>query len=256
MKPRILHILIFVAFLSLACNLSAGEPTQPASEATPLVAVPSEIPQSTSTPLPPTATVAPPANLSEFVADIRVTAFDDFSTVDGWTTYNTGTGSLLDGVFQVTGQEDWSSGLVRHNTFGEGQGIVLEFKYDKGSKFEFILEAGEYQTDSYRRFGVFGFDYPQANLTQGPNELGHKILQGNFQPHPDTWYNFMAGIGFDGNFIALIWQPSDPSDYIIYKETIGEKWDGLNWMFTAKAADTGMTLYLDNFAEISFSAVK
>lgn len=256
MKPKLPHILFLFAFVSLACNLSAGASTPPASEATTAEAVSTSVPEPTSTPLPPTATVAPPSNLSDFLADVRVTVFDDFSTVDGWTTYNPGTGVLLDGVFQITGQEDWSSGLVRHNTFGEGQGVVLEFKYDKGSKFEFILEAGEYETDSYRRFGVFGFDYPQANLTQGPNALGHKILQGNFQPHPDTWYNFMAGIGFDGNFIALMWQPSDPSDYIIYKETIGEKWDGLTWTFTAKAADPGMTLYLDNFSEISFSAIK
>jgi hypothetical protein len=145
---------------------------------------------------------------------------------------------------------------VRNTTFGEGQGVVLEFKYSKGSEFEFILEAGEYQTDSYRRFGVFGFEFPQANLTQGPNALGHKNLQGNFQPRPDTWYNFMVGIGFDGNFIALIWEPSDPSDFIIYKESIGKKWDNLSWTFTAKAADTGMSLYLDNFAEIAFTGIK
>jgi hypothetical protein len=256
MKSKITHLFFLLAFLPLACNLSAGEPTPPANEATPLEVAPTAIPQPTSTPLPPTATVAPPSNLSEFVADVRVTAFDDLSTVDGWTTYNPGTGVLLDGVFQITGQEDWISGLVRNRTFGEGEGVILDFKYDKGSEFEFILEAGEYQTDSYRRFGVFGFDYPQANLTQGPNALGHKILQGNFQPKPDRWYNFMAGIGFEGNFIALIWEPSDPSNFIIYKETIGEKWDGLTWTFTAKAADTGMTLYLSNFAEITFSAIK
>ena len=254
MKPKLTHLLLLLALVSLACNFSAGAPAVPADEAS--AAPPAVTTEEVSTSLPPTATVAPPENLSEFLTDARVTAFDDFSTVDGWTTYNPGTGSLQDGVFQITGQEDWSSGLVRNHPFGDGQGVVLEFKYDKGSQFEFIFEAGEYQTDSYRRFGVFGFDYPQANLTQGPNELGHKILQGNFQPHPDTWYNFMAGIGYDGNFIALIWQPSDPTDFIIYKETIGDKWNDLAWTFTAKAADTGMTLYLDNFAEISFSGIK
>ena len=256
MKIKLISLLLLLAVTSLACSLSAGGPTQPVSEAPTAESGPTSAPEATFTSPPPTATVAPPSNLSEFLSDIRVTAFDDFSTVDGWTTYNPGTGKLTDGVFEITGQEDWSSGLVRNHSFGEGQGVVLEFKYNKNSKFEFIFEAGEYQTDSYRRFGVFGFDYPQANLTQGPNELGHKILQGNFQPHPDRWYNFMAGIGQDGNFIAVIWMADDPSSFIIYKEKIGEKWDGLTWTFTAKAADTGMTLYLDNFAEISFSAIK
>jgi hypothetical protein len=254
MISKTAQYIFLLAFTSLACNLSAGTATPLAVEPTETIATPA--PAATVTPLPPTATVAPPSNLSEFVEGITVTAFDDFSSVDGWTPYNPGTGSLLDGAFQITGQEDWSSGLVRNKSFDEGQGVVLEFKYSKGSEFEFILEAGEYQTDSYRRFGVFGFEFPQANLTQGPNDLGHKNLQGNFQPHPDTWYNFMVGIGFDGNFIALIWAPSDPSDFIIYKESIGEKWDNLTWTFTAKAADTGMSLYLDNFAEISFAGIK
>ncbi len=256
MKLKFALLVFMLAFASLACNLSAGASTPVSSLATSTESLPTALPEPTATSAPPTATVPPPSNLSEFVADVRVTGFDDFTSVDGWTTYNAGTGVLQDGVFQITGQEDWSSGLVRHNTFGEGQGIILEFKYDKGSQFEFILEAGEYQTDSYRRFGVFGFDYPQANLTQGPNDLGHKILQGNFQPRPDRWYNFMAGIGFEGNFIALIWEPSDPSDFIIYKETISDKWNDLTWTFTAKAADTGMSLYLDNFSEITFSAIK
>ncbi len=251
---RLKLTLFLLVLASLACNLPAGTATPLVVEPTETIATPA--PSATSTPLLPTATVAPPSNLSEFVADVRVTAFDDFTTADGWTTYNLGTGVLQDGVFQITGQEDWSSGLVRNTTFSEGQGVVLDFKYSKGSEFEFILEAGEYQTESYRRFGVFGFEFPQANLTQGPNALGHKNLQGNFQPHPDTWYNFMVGIGFDGNFIAVIWAPSDPSDFIIYKESIGEKWDNLTWTFTAKAADTGMSLYLDKFAEIAFSAIK
>jgi hypothetical protein len=256
MKSNFTSLFFLIAFISLACNLSAGSPTQPADD-TPLSAsTPTLILEPTFTSLPPTATVTPPSNLSEYLADVRVVKFDDFSAGDGWATYNPGTGRLVDNMFEITGQEDWSSGLVRNRTFGEGEGILLEFKFTKGSEFEFILEAGEYETDSYRRFGVFGFDLPQANLTQGPNAIGHKNLQGNFQPKPDIWYNFMAGIGFDGNFIALIWEPSDPSDVITYKETIGEKWNGLTWTFTAKAADTGMLLYLDNFAEISFSAIK
>jgi hypothetical protein len=244
---------IFILVLA-ACQSAAEEATPPPLADTP--AAPTSTPEPTSTPIPPTATVQPPSMLSTYLADVKVTYIDTFDTADGWSTYNAQTGSLTDGVFTITGQPDWQSGLARNATFTEGQGILLEFKYDRGSEFEFILDAGEWQTDSYRRFGVFGFGYPQANLTQGVNAIGNKNLLGNFGPRPDTWYNFMAGIGFDGNFIALIWDPSDTSQVVIYKEGVGEKWDNLSWGFTAKAAKSGMTLYLDNFAEISFSGIK
>lgn len=252
-KNLMITICIFVL---AACQSATPSPTSTPQPTDTPIPTSTSTPTPTKTPIPPTPTVEPPSVLSNYLADVRVVKTDNFDTANGWSTYNSQTGKLTNGVYTITGQPDWGSGLVRKTKFKEGQGLMFEFKYDKGTEFEFILDRGEWQADSYRRFGVFGFGYPQANLTQGANAIGYGNLTGNFRPQPDTWYNYMVGVGFEGNFIALIWIPSDPSKVIIYKEGIGEKWDNLTWEFTAKAADTGMILSIDNFAEISFSAIK
>jgi hypothetical protein len=247
-----ISVLVFV----LACQSVAPLPTSTPQPTETLIPTSTSTPIPTKTSIPPTPTIEPPSVLSNYLTDVRIDKIDNFDTASGWHTYNSQTGKLSGGVYTVTGQPGWMSGLVRNAKFTEGQGVMFEFKYDRKTEFEFILDKGEWQTDSYRRFGVFGFGYPQANLTQGKNAIGYGNLNGNFRPQPDVWYNYMAGIGFEGNFIALIWDTSDPSKVIIYKEGIGEKWDNLSWEFTAKAANSGMNLYIDNFAEISFSAIK
>ncbi len=258
MKKKSLMFAVSFLVLIMACQSLAPAPTatpQPTETLVP-TSTATTTPKPTNTPIPPTPTVEPPSVLSEYLADVRVVKIDNFDNLNGWGTYDSQTGKLSDGMYVITGHGDWSAGLVRNGKFGEGKGLMFEFKYDKGTEFEFILDKGEYQTDSYRRFGVFGFGYPQANLTQGKNAIGYKNLSGNFRPQPDTWYNYMAGVGFEGNFIALIWNPSDPSKIIYYKEGIGEKWDNSTWEFTAKAAYDGMNLYIDNFAELTFTAIK
>lgn len=206
MKKKSLMFAVSFLVLIMACQSLAPAPTatpQPTETLVP-TSTATTTPKPTNTPIPPTPTVEPPSVLSEYLADVRVVKIDNFDNLNGWGTYDSQTGKLSDGMYVITGHGDWSAGLVRNGKFGEGKGLMFEFKYDKGTEFEFILDKGEYQTDSYRRFGVFGFGYPQANLTQGKNAIGYKNLSGNFRPQPDTWYNYMAGVGFEGNFIALI----------------------------------------------------
>ncbi len=256
-KKSLMFAVSFLVFV-LACQSIAPSPTatpQPTETPIPTFTA-TATPKPTKTPIPPTPTVEPPSILSNYLADVRVVAIDKFDNLNGWSTYNSQTGKLSDGIYVITGHGDYSSGLVRNRKFAEGQGLMFEFKYDTKTEFEFILDKGEYQTDSYRRFGVFGFDIPRANLTQGKNALGYNRLFGNFKPQPDTWYNYMVGVGFTGDFIALIWNPSDPSKVVYYKEGIGEKWDNSTWQFTAKAAYEGMRLHIDNFAELTFTAIK
>ena len=39
----------------------------------------------------------------------------------GWHLYNQGTGGISEGTFKISGQPNWSSGLVRGKEFGEGE---------------------------------------------------------------------------------------------------------------------------------------
>jgi hypothetical protein len=79
---------------------------------------------------------------------------------------------------------------------------------------------------------------------------------GNFLTKPGNWYSLMAGIGPQGNFVAIIWDKNNPANLVKFQKNLGVKWDNLSWQFTSKVADKYMKLSLDNFSVINFDAVK
>ncbi len=74
------------------------------------------------------------------------------------------------------------------------------------------------------------------------------------QPKPDTNYSLLMALLPNGEFLGVIWDPSDPSETIFYREKIGKNWSNLTWTF-AIGADRGAILF-DNFREITFDSVK
>ena len=150
MKKNLTIAICFVIFI-LACQSVSPLPTptpQPTLTPQPTeTSIPTSTPKPTSTPIPPTPTVESPSVLSNYLSDVQVVKTDNFDTANDWSTYNSQTGKISDGVYVITGQPNWSSGLVRKNKFNNGQGLMFEFKYDKGSEFAFELEYGEWQTD-------------------------------------------------------------------------------------------------------------
>ena len=205
----------------------------------------------------PSPTVEVPSVLDDYLINPAITKIYRFDNMSGWSTYNSQTGQIRNGVYEMTGQPGWQSGLVRRNKrFKEGEGMFLKFKFTKSDQFEFVLERGTWKTDTYRAVGVAFFNYPFANLSLGTNELGFNNMNGEFRPVPDTWYNYMAGIGFEGDIIQLIWNPTDPSRVMTHRDRVGEEWDNFSWKFTAKAADKELILYIDDFIEMTFDEIK
>ena len=122
MKKNLMFAVSFLFFIS-ACQPIASSPTPtpkstetsvPTATTTPK---PTATLKPTSTPVPPTPTVAPPSILSTYLTDVRVTEIDNFDTENNWNPYNTQTGKISDGVYVMTGQPNWSSGLQRKNSY-------------------------------------------------------------------------------------------------------------------------------------------
>ena len=252
----------FVLFISLAILLVSCQ-AMPASQSTATfvptytIVPPTHTPEPTSTPIPPTPTLAPPLVPLNFVTDVQVLNTDNFDNLNNWDMWNSGTGDLSSGMFELTGQEGWLSGLVFKQKLGEGNGILLGYKTAKNSDFqsEFVFATGEWGTDSFRQFGVYNGKRPKADLYQGNQALGFNNLLGNLSLKADTWYNIFMAIGKDGELLAVVWNPDDPSKQLVYHEKIGEKWAGLKWEFQAKA-NIGETVYINNFLLLSFGGFK
>jgi len=177
--------------------------------------------------------------------------------MENWSTWNSGSGRIVGGSFVLTGQEGWSSGLVLRQKIREGDGIILSFKTVNNARFksEFVFTSGTWQTDSFRQFGVYNGQNPKADLFQGMYGLGFNNLYGNLTPKADTWYKLLMAVGKGGEFLAVVWDPDDPSRRVFYNENIGEKWERRSWEFNPKATE-GETVYIDDFFRISFDAMK
>jgi len=257
--------LVFLVFMFLTVLLSGCAPVSTPIPPTFTSVPPTDTPippatptkPPTSTPIPPTPTVAPPSVIVDYLNDVQVVKTHAFDNMNGWGTWNSETGYVSDGVFNLTGQKGWSSGLYYSQKFGAGYGVSLKFKTTKNTDWQsgFVLMSGNWDTDSFRSIGVYNGKRPKVNLFQGKQSLIGGTVGGNFSPKADTWYNLLLAVGKNENYLVVIWNPEDPSKQLVYREKLGEKWTGLQSQFTAQA-NIGETVYIDDFLFLTFSDFK
>ena len=212
---------------------------------------------STDTPaqtaIPPTSTV-PVSNQSlDFLADVQVLATDTFDDPlgSGW---SMDAGRIENSVMEIPGNEDWN-GASRNGAFGEYQGVVIDFNYSTDSLFEVYVDNGAWDTDEYRRFGVYvGSNNVQTNKYAGRNDLGGADISGNLMLKPGTNYSLSVAILPDGELLEAIWNPSNPSERFFYREQLDETWAGLTWTFWI-GVNRG-TVQFDHFKLIKFSSAR
>jgi hypothetical protein len=187
--------------------------------------------------------------LNSYLENVRVVQVDTMDTDSGWVF---DTGRLTNSTIELIGLggEDWS-GFFRKETLLEGHGITINFKYNPGAVFECFFDDGGWFTNSYKRFGIYvDNNRIQPNMWAGRNKLPGSIVNGNFVPQPDTTYSLLMALLPDGGFLAVIWDPMDPSKVIFYQEDIGTNWSNLTWRFAIQANQG--TILFDNFTIIEF----
>jgi|APSaa5957512622_1039677.scaffolds.fasta_scaffold06328_5 hypothetical protein len=248
---KILFFILLATIILAGCNGQTIAPTEmpaPTLTYTP-EPTPTITPTPTKTPIPPTPTVEPPSVLQDYLEDVVVMSTDDFSSSEGWDLWS---GKISDGVLEVEGDK-WQ-GLGKKGTFPEGTGILLNFKYEKDSVFEIYYDYGEWQTDEYRRFGIYYWEtYPRANLWLGKKGLGFNSLTGNLKPNSETWYTLLMVTDKDGEFLAVIWDNESPGRTAVYHEK-NEKWADYIWNLRI-GVNKGAIIF-DDFMEIKFSGIK
>lgn len=193
-----------------------------------------------------------PPLVDEYLSNVQVqhTDYFDGRLEDTWTGSHTSqSGSMM----TITGVEYWASFAVLRQSLSEGQGVYLLHQFSQDSEFEIHLQNGVW-SEVYRRFGFYGGETPQANLFWGTEMLGNGYLPGNFAPQPETWYYTFLAVDAQANFMAVIWEPSNPSNYIYYRETLGTKWDDLQWEFVI-GANKG-SINIDDVILFSFDGFK
>ena len=226
------------------------------------ISVPTEtpVPTRTNTPtklptLTPTPTIEPPSMATEFLTDVRTLFYDPFENMNNWN-WDSQIGIITNGMFRLKGRYFWGSSLSPKQQLVEGDGIILKFKLQQvNGESEFVFDTGEWQTDSFRQFGIYNSKFPKADLFQGKNGLGGNYLHGDLSLKANTWYSILMAVGKNGEFLAVMWESTDETHQAVYHETIGEKWSGKSWFFIVKENE-GETIYVDDFYRISFGEIK
>lgn len=197
------------------------------------------------------ANIPPPDKSLEYLNGVQLSYIETFdsASVSGWWF---DAGQIKNGVLEVVGK-DWH-GLSRDGILKEGNGVIVDFTYTQGSIFNMFVDYGEWDTDPYKRFGIQIEAGAMVDMWAGKNGIGGASLSGNFIPRPNTTYSLMLALLPDGEFLAVIWDTSDPSKTISYRESIGETWSNLDWAFRI-GANSGTVLF-DNYQEIKFDSIK
>ena len=190
---------------------------------------------------------------SEFLNDVEVVLADNFDDPlgSGW---NMSIGEIQNGIMEISGNENWDYSS-RTREFGTNEGILIDIKYSPGSYTEIYMENGVWDTDAYRRFGLYiGGNSAQLNEYSGRSDRGGTHLEGNLELKPGDTYTLLIAILPDGEFLEAIWSPSNPAESLSVRKKMDESWVEIPWTFWI-GIYTG-TIQFDNFKEIQFSGAK
>lgn len=262
--------LILLALLLVACGPSAEEvavtyiaqtaeaatntPVPTASNTPTLTPSPTITPSPTVTPsLTPTPTIETPPQLSDYLENARFTFYDsfDYLELNDWKTQPCQTVSNGELEYACT-----NGFILRDATFGEGQGVLIEFKTIKQERdiyWGINYSNGNYGKDDWRNFGVSESQNKYLmHLLKAETWLGSDI----YWIKPDVWYRLALAVGEDGRILVLSWERDNPAAQSWrYRNTLGQDWSDLEWSFWVNNDQT-VTLYFDNFYQIEFDEIK
>jgi len=182
-----------------------------------LIAPPGVTPSATLTPTPrPTATPTfTPAPLPTSAIDgAEVVAFDGFddSGLASWYTDPPGWAESGDGVLRLSEVGGDVYAVIRPPwTITDGEGVLIAFKQIERGDLAFFIDHDEWDTLSYRRFGVSsaGDLSPYWSTNVIVSSTWNTISQS--QPiASDRWYMLLIRIHDDATYTAQIWERDNP----------------------------------------------
>lgn len=242
-----IFFLIGVVYLSLGSNVWSKVknftfqfPTVPATlTVTPWV--PTQTPSPTHTPAP-TGTFTPTPIPTSVLLHGELTSFwNEFDNTDpmrgDWVFAPTV--KVEKGLLVIEHSADWG-GVYGNPHLNDGQTVLIQFRFDMWSDLHFAVETGEFQTDSYRSWGVGA----EGNVFTPVYSEGMLEFESSFEPEefelePGTCYVLMLHIGGEDSFIARIWEYGDQENLHSIQLQMNETWKGQKWLPLFLVGPTG-----------------
>lgn len=188
-------------------------------------------PTSTSTPLPTSTFTATPIPTSRYVAGEVVSFWNEFDNTDplrgDWVFSRTV--KVENGLLVIEPSEDWS-GVYGNSHLQDGQTVLIQFRFDAWSDLHFAVETGEFETDSYRSWGVGAEDNIFSPVySEGTIEYENGFTPDDLELDHGKWYVMMLHIGGDEPFIAKIWEYNNPAKVFDLQLEMNDSWKDQKW---------------------------
>jgi hypothetical protein len=153
-------------------------------------------------------------------------------------------------------KRDWASSLNFNKELNEKEAVIVRFSYQGDQEFNLFLDHGTWDTEPYRRFGVYvvnnklGSDY-----WLGKNSIGGKNSF-DVSVKPKKSYDLLLSNDGDGRFSVALWDSEDPNKVLLdlTTEQFDDSWKGLVWQFHT-GANKGEVL-ISKIVPFTFKGVK
>jgi hypothetical protein len=153
-----------------------------------------------------------------------------------------------DGAAIINANEGWQ-GIYTGYRWTSGETLLWRFRYAAGSQANISISAGEWETASFRQWGIlsdYGLITPQ--FWEGERYLLLGWHEGFVKLEPDHWYVLMIHIGsLDEPFVVRVWDEEAPEAIMETRQTFSDSgWDNLQWNASATNGPAG-TLAINHF---------
>lgn len=128
--------------------------------------------------------------------------------------------SLNDDTIVVSGSGSWDAYFSYPlKDINANQGVLVKFKLARNTSSIIALTRGDWDTPSYRQWGLWG-----SITGAGPSTIISKGTDLSFaQPNvvsdmdllPEIWHYLFLGIDENNELIQIVWNPEDPSAYYL-----------------------------------------
>lgn len=213
-------------------QLGFQPPESPPTITPTLLPTNTKTPSPTSTPAPTSTFTPTPIPTSEFLAGEVISFWNEFDNTDslrGDWDFSPNV-KVKDSLLVIEHSDDWS-GVYGNPHLNDGQTVLIKFRFEMSSDIHMAVETGQFETDSYRSWGVGA----ESNIfspvySEGTREYGGLFTDDDLVLDPETWYVLMLHIGGSTPFIARIWEYDNTANSVQFEVQMNETWQGQKWL--------------------------
>lgn len=235
----LVFILIAVVYFSLGSRLWSDfmqflfqVPQSPPTVTITPVPTNTKTPSPTFTPAPTNTFTPTPFPTSAFLSGEVISFWNEFDNTDplrGDWVFSPNV-KVENGLLVIEHSNDWG-GVYGNLHLSDGQTVLIKFRFDMWSDIHIAVETGEFQTDSYRSWGVGAENNIFSPVfSEGTIEYGSSFTPDDLELDSNKWYVLMLHIGGSEPFIARIWEYNDPDQVFNLQVDMNETWIGQTWL--------------------------